>query len=255
VLAAGPDGTDVAVAERLIQRGRQTPDLTRAAEQFRAALALWRGRPLTDVSTVPWLAEQAERLAALELSATRALTDLRLARGEHASLVPELEQLAAQHPYDEELHRQLVLVSIARYEAERGSYADALQLGTEALTLAEKVGARLIRAGSLATIGQVRHQLGQLPDAVAAYEQAVELVRAAGGGSEEADLLLRLGDVHAEAGATDAARVAWQQSLRIFERTGRPGADPIRARLAGLPTRTSGGTGQPSPNRAGTFPT
>ena len=39
----------------------------------------------------------------------RALTEARLTVGDHAQLVPELQHLAEQHPYDEEVHRQLML--------------------------------------------------------------------------------------------------------------------------------------------------
>jgi DNA-binding SARP family transcriptional activator len=116
----GP-ATDLAAAERLVRDGRQAADPEQGAKLLRAALALWRGRPLVDVAGVAWLDAQADRLTALELSAIRALAQVRLALGEHAQLIPELERLAAQHPFDEDIHGQLML---ALYRA--GRQAEAL---------------------------------------------------------------------------------------------------------------------------------
>jgi DNA-binding SARP family transcriptional activator len=82
-LDLGEEGTDVEVAERLVRQGAQVVDLDRRADRLRAALALWRGRPLLDVAGLPWLDEQADRLDGLWLQATRALAETRLALGEH----------------------------------------------------------------------------------------------------------------------------------------------------------------------------
>jgi DNA-binding SARP family transcriptional activator len=121
VLELAGEATDVAAAERLIRASCQASDPARSAALLRSALALWRGRPLLDVAEVPWLAEQSDRLAAMELEAQRALADARMALGEHLQLLPELRHLAAQHPFDEQVHGQLVL---AMYRA--GRQADAL---------------------------------------------------------------------------------------------------------------------------------
>ena len=51
----------------------------------------------------------------------RALSEARLAAGEHAQLVPDLEQMVADHPLDEQIHAQLML---ALYRS--GRQADAL---------------------------------------------------------------------------------------------------------------------------------
>ncbi|GAB2932894.1 BTAD domain-containing putative transcriptional regulator [Micromonospora polyrhachis] len=123
-----PDATDVEVAERLIRVGTQLLDVgtqsadpPQAAAHLRTALALWRGRSLVDVSAVDRLHQEAERLERLRLVAVRALTDARLALGEHAQLVPELESLVREHQLDERIHEQLML---ALYRA--GRQSDAL---------------------------------------------------------------------------------------------------------------------------------
>jgi len=121
VLDLGPDGTDVQVAERLLQQGQQSADPVLAARWLRAALALWRGRPLADLAGLPWLEEQAGRLELLGAAVRRALFEARLAAGEHAALLPELEQLVAARPLDEQAQAQLML---ALYRS--GRQADAL---------------------------------------------------------------------------------------------------------------------------------
>jgi DNA-binding SARP family transcriptional activator/tetratricopeptide (TPR) repeat protein len=121
VLDLGAEGTDVQVAERLIGQGIALADHGARAQQLRSALALWRGRPLADVARLAWLAEQAHRLDGLWLQAARALVESRLALGEHAALVPELERLTREQRFDEQIHRQLIL---ALYRS--GRQADAL---------------------------------------------------------------------------------------------------------------------------------
>jgi len=136
LLNLGADGTDVELAERLIQQGTQTADHTQRARHVRAALALWRDRPLLDVAGVGWLDEQADRLDRLWLRATQILIETRLALGEHTQLLPELDRLARNHPYDEQIHGQLIL---ALYRS--GQQAAALNAYHRLrLTLGEDLG-------------------------------------------------------------------------------------------------------------------
>jgi DNA-binding SARP family transcriptional activator/tetratricopeptide (TPR) repeat protein len=121
VLNIGAEATDVETAERLIRQARQSTDPALKVRQLRGALALWRGRPLLDVVGLGWLEEQADRLVQIGHEAASALTEARLMLGEHAQLVPELERLTSERPFDEDVHRQLM---IALYRA--GRQADAL---------------------------------------------------------------------------------------------------------------------------------
>ncbi|GAA3451616.1 AfsR/SARP family transcriptional regulator [Dactylosporangium matsuzakiense] len=121
VLDVGPDGTDVAIAERLIGAGLRDGDDAVRARDLQRALDLWRGQPMADATGVTWLEEQAERLGQLWLQGKRALLAARLGLGHHAQLLPELEQLTREHPFDEQLHGQLML---ALYRM--GRQADAL---------------------------------------------------------------------------------------------------------------------------------
>jgi DNA-binding SARP family transcriptional activator/tetratricopeptide (TPR) repeat protein len=132
-----PDGgTDVALAEALIRRAGQALDRAAAAAHLRTALALWRGRPLDGTAGLPWLAEQAERLARMRLEVVTSLVEHRLALGEHAELVPELDRLAGDHPFEEPIHGQLML---ALYRGGRPVEALAAY-GRLARTLGDELG-------------------------------------------------------------------------------------------------------------------
>ena len=87
VLDLGDDGTDVLHAERLLRQASRSADPARSASELREALAMWRGRPLADVTGIAWLEEQAERLELLREQISQALADARLASGEHAEYV------------------------------------------------------------------------------------------------------------------------------------------------------------------------
>ena len=121
LLDLGGDPSDAHVAERLLRQGTSSADPAQGVRHLRAALALWRGQPLADVTGLAWLEEQAVRLDLLHLQVKRALAEARLAAGEHAALVPELEDMVAENPLDEHVHGQLML---ALYRC--GRQADAL---------------------------------------------------------------------------------------------------------------------------------
>jgi DNA-binding SARP family transcriptional activator/tetratricopeptide (TPR) repeat protein len=121
VLDLGAGGTDVQLAERLLREGRQSADPGHGAQYLHDALALWRGRPLADLAGLPWLETEAERLDLLRVHVSRAFIEARLRAGQHALLVPELEQIVTEHPLDEQIHAHLML---ALYRT--GRQADAL---------------------------------------------------------------------------------------------------------------------------------
>ncbi|HEY3906508.1 MAG TPA: BTAD domain-containing putative transcriptional regulator [Streptosporangiaceae bacterium] len=121
VLDVGEGGTDVLLAERLLRQGTQAGDPAEGVRQLREAAALWRGRSLANVTGLVWLEGQAERLDVLQLTIKRALAQARLTTGEHSALLPELEQLSAEYPLDEQIRAQLML---ALYRC--GRQADAL---------------------------------------------------------------------------------------------------------------------------------
>ncbi|GIH02270.1 hypothetical protein Rhe02_03370 [Rhizocola hellebori] len=136
LLQLDPRSVDVELAEDLIKQGTRPVDPARRVEYLQDALRLWRGQPLADVVGVAWLDDQAVHLDQLWLQASRALIEARLALGEHAALVPQLEQLVKDSPLDEQLNAHLML---ALYRS--GRQADALEVFRQLRrTLADDLG-------------------------------------------------------------------------------------------------------------------
>jgi YVTN family beta-propeller protein len=124
LLRAAAEHIDVRRFERLVEEGRRalaagTPGP--AAASLRAALRLWRGPPLGDLSCELFAQTESERLEELRLGAVEDRIEADLALGQHTAVVGELEALAAAHPLRERLHAQLM---IALYRS--GRQAEAL---------------------------------------------------------------------------------------------------------------------------------
>ena len=91
------------------------------------ALALWRGPALADAAFEGFAQGEIARLEELRLAAVEERLDVRLAAGEAALVVGELEQLAGEHPSRERL---LGLLMLALYRC--GRQTDALEVYTRA---------------------------------------------------------------------------------------------------------------------------
>lgn len=89
--------------------------------RFAEALAIWRGAPLAEFADQPWARAEAARLNELHATATEERIDERLAAGDHAALVSDLEGLVSAAPLRERLRAQQML---ALYRC--GRAADAL---------------------------------------------------------------------------------------------------------------------------------
>jgi DNA-binding SARP family transcriptional activator len=122
VLGAPREWTDVGQFDRLVADARASRDNLERAEKLRAALALWRGRPLEGPEFEFFAQVELPPLALDRLSAFQDLVDAELALGKHAELVGELESLIEEHPFDERLRAQLAR---ALYRA--GRQNDALE--------------------------------------------------------------------------------------------------------------------------------
>ncbi len=116
VLEVAPGDTDVQAAERLLRQAVRSADPGQRESQLRAVVALWRGQPLADLAGLGWFDDQAQRLEQLLVQARHALIDARMALGQHAQVIPELESVCRQQPLHEQTHAQLML---ALYRAGR----------------------------------------------------------------------------------------------------------------------------------------
>jgi DNA-binding SARP family transcriptional activator len=110
-----------AVAGRDGRRATAAGDHAAAAGAFRAALALWRGRPLNGLA-VPALEPRIRALVEDHLAVVEDRLDAELATGRAADLVGELLVLVEAHPRRERLRGQLML-ALAR----AGRAAEALE--------------------------------------------------------------------------------------------------------------------------------
>jgi predicted ATPase/DNA-binding SARP family transcriptional activator len=111
-LAAEPGQADVWRFHRLVSAARRAladGQAGHATEDLSAALRLWRGSPLADLSGEPIHDREAGRLDSLRLDAVELQNDAELALGRHEQLLGRLEQLIAAEPYREHLRAQHVL--------------------------------------------------------------------------------------------------------------------------------------------------
>jgi DNA-binding SARP family transcriptional activator len=124
VLGVAPGDLDALRFEHALAEVSRGDDASAdwVAARLGEALAWWRGDALADWESAAWAQPEAARLEGLRLAAVERFIDARLALGQHAALVPELEGLVAEHPWREGLWAQLML---ALYRCDR--QADALR--------------------------------------------------------------------------------------------------------------------------------
>jgi DNA-binding SARP family transcriptional activator/streptogramin lyase len=123
VLYAALDEVDLCRFEHALDEGRSllAEHPAAARPRLQAALALWRGEPLSGLPDGVLTVERA-RLDGKRQQALEARIDADLALGEGASLVGELQELRCEHPAQERVTEQLML---ALYRS--GRQTDALE--------------------------------------------------------------------------------------------------------------------------------
>ncbi|TDQ48479.1 AfsR/SARP family transcriptional regulator [Actinorugispora endophytica] len=111
LLRAEPHRLDSEVFTRMAGTGRALLGQGRhaeAARNARAALELWRGRPLENASAGPLLRGQARRLDELRLQVVEQRIEAEMRLGAHRELVSELRGLVSDHPLNEWFHARLI---------------------------------------------------------------------------------------------------------------------------------------------------
>ena len=120
------DCLDLHRFEALLERGvtaLRRGQMVAAGDDLRAALALWRGPALADLAYEPFAQGPVARLEELRLAALEHRLEAELALGNHAIAVPELRDLAAEHPLRERL-RELLMLALYR----SGRQVEALEV-------------------------------------------------------------------------------------------------------------------------------
>jgi predicted ATPase/DNA-binding SARP family transcriptional activator len=138
-LQVGTDELDLERFERSIALGKgalSNGDPSVAAQHFAAALGLWRGQPLADVTLEASGDAARRRLEELRLRALELDIEAQLALERHEDLVPTLEALVVEHPLREAFRRQLML---ALYRSDRQTDALDVFRATRKL-LADELG-------------------------------------------------------------------------------------------------------------------
>jgi DNA-binding SARP family transcriptional activator len=122
-ISGGPDGTYAAAPPVDAQRFEALAALEPNQERLAEALARWRGPVLADLSYEGSLRTEIARLEELRLAVRERLADQRLQPGDHASALPDLQQLVSTEPLRE---RARGLLMLALYRA--GRHAEALEV-------------------------------------------------------------------------------------------------------------------------------
>ncbi|HEX4818391.1 MAG TPA: BTAD domain-containing putative transcriptional regulator, partial [Nonomuraea sp.] len=139
VAVVGSQELDALRFAELGAEGRQAKtrgDLRAADLLLGEALGLWRGPAYADTSDVRFVADEAQRLEDMHLTAQEELAAIRLGLGRFSQVVIDLSEPVAAHPYRERLHACL-MIALSR----SGRQAEALELyGRTRATLHDDLG-------------------------------------------------------------------------------------------------------------------
>lgn len=224
---------------RLTGEARGLPPVERAAK-LKEALALWRGAPFPELVGDPTAQAALARLEEERLSALEERIEADLEVGEHAVLVPELEQLVARHPLRERFRAQLML---ALYRAGRqadalASYRRAHERFVEDLGIGPGVVLRELQRAILvqdSALGDPKQTLGSTLERAAAI-----LPRKPG---EQAESLLEYGSALIRLGELSQAASTLQAAGRLAATAGERGLEErVRVRLSYLAVFADGGS-------------
>ncbi|WP_406129248.1 BTAD domain-containing putative transcriptional regulator [Streptomyces sp. NBC_00989] len=135
-LRADPEAVDAWRFERAVTTAGTLPD-PHALNLLEEALSWWRGPAYADFGEETWARAERSRLTELRLHAVELRAEARLALGQAAEAVPDLDAHVAEHPWREDAWR---LLALALYRT--GRQGDALAVLRRARTLlVEQLGA------------------------------------------------------------------------------------------------------------------
>ena len=122
-LRVHPGELDAEQFESVLSEGTDAGQPAHAATLLRRALGLWRGEPFGDITDLPLLRAEADRLTERRLTGLARLYAAELTCGHASAIIPELGELAAQHPMREQLQG---LLMTALYQG--GRQVEALEV-------------------------------------------------------------------------------------------------------------------------------
>jgi DNA-binding SARP family transcriptional activator/tetratricopeptide (TPR) repeat protein len=125
------------------------------------------------------------------------------------------------------------LNSAGWFHALLGDYQRARAVCEQSLAIIARLDRCFVEYHAWDTLGYIELHLGNPAQAAANFEFALGLCRDYGDRFDEAQILTHAGDAHHAAGELSRAREAWQQALDIYDDIQHPGAEKLRAKLAG----------------------
>ncbi|WP_327407363.1 SARP family transcriptional regulator [Streptomyces sp. NBC_01288] len=128
-LRAEPEAVDAWRFERTVTAAANLP-APHALNRLEEALSWWRGPAYADFADETWARAERSRLTELRLHAVERRAETRLALGQAAEAIPDLDAHLAEHPWREDAWR---LLSLALYRT--GRQGDALAVLRRARTL------------------------------------------------------------------------------------------------------------------------
>jgi predicted ATPase/DNA-binding SARP family transcriptional activator len=214
-------------------RGRQlleAGDVRAAGRVLRRALAEWRGPAFDGVRGPAPVDAEARALDETRLGVLEDAVGAELTAGLHRDLVPELQQLAAEHPFREGLHAHLMLAlyrcdrqaeALTTYDRLRRTLAE--ELGADPAPDVRELAQRILRQDNVlrgavravpprrpaipAVLTPLVGREGTLRELTGLLERGERLVTLTGpGGVGKTRLLLALGEVLAASGTLADAR-------------------------------------------------
>jgi tetratricopeptide (TPR) repeat protein len=129
----------------------------------------------------------------------------------------------------------LALDGIGWCQIQLGQYTQALRTTGQALRLHRELGDLEGQACALDNFGLIHQRLGHTAQAIACYQRSLAIYEETGERYTIPWILARLGDSHRAAGDLPAATGAWKRAQAILDDLGHPGAEALRAKIAGLP--------------------
>jgi DNA-binding SARP family transcriptional activator len=199
LLRVEPGQLDLIEFSRLTDEARDAGP-ARASDILRAALELWRGAPLADLRFEGASAVEVARLEDLRLTAHLERVENDISLGRHTDVIPDLEGLAAEHPYHERLRGQLM---VALYRSGRQ---------TESLRVYQELRRRLVDELGL----EPGRELKQLEQAILVQDRALDPPALVTPPAEDAPAVTRLEPDRA--GTSQARR--WNRPwARVFRET------------------------------------
>lgn len=176
LLEAPAEHIDTEVFSRLSKQGtdaKAAGNWESAVTGLTAALELWRGNPLADVSSPLLHATEVPRLSQLYLNILEARVDAHLHLGHYQDVITELNGLTSLEPLRERFHGQLMLAyyltgsraeALAAYRRAREILVE--ELGIEPSAALQELHIRILSGEATVGAAGPVGQLGHLPETV-----------------------------------------------------------------------------------------